>query len=117
MTAAVDLRTSSTPSVPDRTAVSAAARSHKGFPGVEVATRPVALHRLPVSIDREADGTYLVSDHEDQVVGTGSTLSEALNDFRAALQQHVAYLRANRERLHQRLLHDLLRLEHDFPWV
>jgi hypothetical protein len=70
-----------------------------------------------IKVARETDGSFLVSDRDDQAVGTGSTLEQAEADFRVSLVQRIRYLRTNLERLHPRLVQSLRRLERDFPWV
>lgn len=119
MTAAVvDTFSSSTPPRPDKNAASAAARGGQlTVAGGFSAPSSVSPPRLPLTIERDSDGTYVVADRQDQVVGTGVTADAALVDFSQSLRQHVAYLRENRERLHPRLLADLERLQRDFPWV
>jgi hypothetical protein len=121
--AVVDLASSSTPREPDPKAV-AAARGQKVAEAAKLMPHEAHPHhtvtlgrRAAYSVVQEADGTVLVSDREHQVVGSGETISAALGDFHAALRQWVNYLRANRGRLHHRLVEELQRLERDFPWI
>jgi hypothetical protein len=70
-----------------------------------------------IVLEREEDGTYLISSCDGHVVGVGPIPQEALSDFWTELRGRVAYLRGNRERLHGRMVEELASLERDFPWV
>lgn len=77
----------------------------------------VQVPRPRIVVDREDDGTFLVSVRDGLVVGVGSTASEALSRFWVELREHVEYLRRNRSRLHPGMASDMAMLEQDFPWL
>ncbi|MFN8483303.1 MAG: hypothetical protein U0768_09710 [Anaerolineae bacterium] len=40
---------------------------------------------MPIVVERESDGSYVVSDTEFLVYGNGETLAEAMGDYRVSL--------------------------------
>jgi predicted RNase H-like HicB family nuclease len=76
---------------------------------------PVHGSRGAISVEVDDDGTFIVQDVLGAVYGTGQSYEEALDDFIASLEEHLEFLRTNRERLHDRLLRQLGLLERLFP--
>ena len=111
------VRSVTPPRATDLRAVAASLRAQDQPP---IQDRGSAVHQgamQPIRVEREADGTYLVTDEEHEVLGVGSTLDEAAGQFQMALVDHVKYLRGNYARLHPRLQASLERLQRQFPWL
>lgn len=66
-----------------------------------------------VVVEIDDDDCYIASDVLGAVYGAGASESEALADYYRALDEHLAFLRANE--LHPRLEHQLAALERLFP--
>ncbi len=75
----------------------------------------VRLTRSRFSILYDSSGQYIVQDPLGATYGVGSSTAEAVADFFSALDECLAFLRANEARLHPGLLHQLYQLQLLFP--
>lgn len=68
-----------------------------------------------VSMTADSEGAFVAQDILGAVYGVGPSPAEAMADFHAALDDHLSYLRINRDALHPNLVEQLAHLEALFP--